>query len=472
MSGSELPHRLRRAQWGIAVAASVAAPSAGDEQPGGATVGVEPSAHADRWGRDVRAVVGAAPTGRRAVLGWPHLQPEGPGTWDGSALDRCDRWLDSVLDAGLRPSLSLVHLDLPSWTEDAGGWLSRDTAFRFADFAGEMGRRFGDRVARWVTVADMAAPSVGDYVAGMWPPGRGLGVAGLPALHHVMLGHGLALRALRGAGVRGEVGGGLPLLGGYAATGDPWDRMALERFETWSTRLFLDPLLLGRHMVPEDGVSPVDATGCVRPGDMEIIATPQDVLGLSWFAPCRVTAPENLPVVLPPRNSFWALNDVNRLLVRLGFAVAPFDEVATTAYGWPIMPEGLADVLSAVHDIYGDLLPPLHITDVGMGDMDTPGPLAEVEHKRRTLFGARLSWLAGVLADGVDIRGYEYWSVTDNLEWVMRYARLYGSAVSEGEPVPQPPIPMDWVRGAAFAGPAPVTDAPKLVLCPAPGPSR
>ncbi|MGA5704129.1 glycoside hydrolase family 1 protein [Peterkaempfera bronchialis] len=452
------------------MAASIAAPPTGGERMGAVVGGVEPSAYADRWSRDVRAVVGVAPTGRRAVLGWPHVQPEGPGTWDAAALDRCDRWLDAVLAAGLRPSLSLVHLDLPSWIEDAGGWLARDTAFRFADFADEMGRRFGDRVTRWVTVADMAAVSVSDYVAGMCPPGRGLGAAGLPALHHMLLGHGLALRALRGAGVRGEVGGGLPLMGGYAATGDPWDRIALERFESWTNRLFLDPLLLGRHMVPEDGVSPVDATGCVRPGDMEIIATPQDVLGLSWFAPCRVTTPENLPVVLPPRSSFWALNDVNRLLVRLGFALTPFDEVATTAYGWPIMPEGLADVLSAVHDIYGDLLPPLHITDVGMGDMDTPGPLPEVERKRRSLFGSRLSWLADVLADGMDIRGYEYWSVTDNLEWVVRYARLYGAAVCEGEPVPQPPIPMDWVRGAAFAEPGPVgaVGASRMVLCPPP----
>jgi beta-glucosidase len=331
--------------------------------------------------------------------------------------------------------------------------LSRETALRFADYAAAMGDRFGDRVARWITSTDLVAPAVAECVAGMQPTGHGLGASGLPAVHHLLLAGGLAGLALQGAGVVGEVGTTVTLYGGYPATDDPWDRIAVERLESWGTRLFLDPMLLGEHMTTEDGRSPVEESGCVRPGDLEIISTAQDVLGLSWHLPLRVTAPENLPGVLPVLGCFQALNDVNRLLMSLGFAVVPFDKVETNSYGWPIVPEGLADALASLSDLYGDRLPPLSIIDNGMSDPDGGRDGAEdaaSQARRRAMLAARLSWLARVMACGVDVRGYEYWSVLDNLEHKLRYSQLYGVAVPEGEPLPQPPIPRDWSHADAF----------------------
>ena len=156
---------------------------------------------------------------------------------------------------------------------------------------------------------------------------------------------------------------------------------------------------------------------------------------------------------LPAAHCQSALNEVNRLLVGLGFAIIPFDDVETTAYGWPILPEGLADAVAGLHDLYGELLPPLSVIDNGMGDLDPiDGTGPPEEARRRALLRARLSWLARVMAHGVDVCGYEYWSVLDNLEAKFRYTQLYAMAVPDHEPPPRPAMPSDWVHRGAFAG--------------------
>ncbi|MFC4503439.1 MULTISPECIES: family 1 glycosylhydrolase [Streptomyces] len=443
MSDGSLHESLRGVDWGVATADTLAAPPPHRLERGG---------HFRQWTDDIRQVVGVVPDTHRMVAGWPRLQPDGPGSWDRAALDRCDRALDAMLARGTRPGLTLVHQTLPPWLDDSGGWLARDTAEHFAAYAAELGRRFGDRVERWITSTDLASPTLADHVAGLYPPSRGIGRDGLRSVHHILLGNGLALQALRAAGASGRLGTTVTLVGGYAATDDPFDRLALERLESWTNRIFLDPMLLGTHMVTEDDVSPVEATGCVHPGDLETIATAQDVLGLSWHTPFRVTAPENLPRVLPARKCPGTLNEVNRLLAGLGFAIIPFDDVETTAYGWPILPEGLADAVAGLCDLYDELLPPLSVIDNGMGDLDLVDDTGHADGaRRRSLLRARLTWLARLMDRGVDVCGYEYWSVLDNLEAKLRYTRLYAMAVPDHEPPPRPEMPSDWVHGGAFA---------------------
>ena len=138
---------------------------------------------------------------------------------------------------------------------------------------------------------------------------------------------------------------------------------------------------------------------------------------------------------------------MNRLLVGLGFAIVPFEDVETTAYGWPIIPEGLADAVAGLYELYGDALPPLSVIDNGMGDLDLVDATGRSDDdRRRALLRARLSWLAGLTAAGVEVCGYEYWSVLDNLEAKFRYTRLYAMAVPDHEAPPRPPMPSDWLQ--------------------------
>lgn len=444
MRGSALRNRLHGIDWGVSTAAVISAPTAS-----GSPLDMYTD-HAHRWLDDVDATFAATPSSFRAVAGWGHLQPDGPGSWDAAALDRCDRVLDFFAEAGMRPALTLLHLDMPQWVDDGGGWLARDTASHFADYAYELGRRFGDRVSRWTTVGEMPQAVI-DHVAGMYHLDRGAGVTGLSALHHLLLGSGLAIQALRAGDASARVGASTLLMGGYAATQDPADRLALEQLETWAHRLFLDPMLHGVHLVTDSGNCPVADTGCVRPGDMEAIATPQDALGLWWHVPTRVAAPENLLRVLSPHDRFRALNELNSLLALLGFTLIPMDDVETTVYGWPVVPEALADAVAALYDLYDDALPPLYIVDNGMCDVEPEADAPDATARRRTRLTNQLSWLASLMDQGVEVRGYEYWSILDNLEQKFRYSRLYGVAVPDREHLPQPQIPYDWVHEGAFA---------------------
>ncbi|MEU6748281.1 family 1 glycosylhydrolase [Spirillospora sp. NPDC046719] len=445
MRSSDLRTAFRGVDWSVSTAAALAAPE--DMSSGPASSGP-----ARQWSLDLATVVGEVSPSPQVIVGWPHLQPEGPGSWDSAALDRCDRRLDLLLEQGDRPGLTLLHVDMPAWVDVSDGWLNRDTALRFADFAAEIAERFGDRVHRWTTVSDLLVHSIADYVAGMLPTGRGVGMRGLVALHHVLLGAGLATRAIKSADDGAEVGTAMTLVGGYAATDDLADRVALNHMECWAYRLFLDPLLLGRHMADENDRSPVEETGCVRDGDMAVISASLDELGLVWHVPSRVAAPENLPKLLPVRQCFSALNDANRVLAPLGFVLAPMEEVKTTAYGWPIVPEGLADAVAALYEIYGDALPPLRVIDNGMWDLGAADALAD-DRERRPALTAQLTWLAQVMGEGVEVRGYEYWSLADNAAWKLGYTRHYAMAADAGRYPPQPTIPFDWVHQEVFGGP-------------------
>jgi beta-glucosidase len=181
----------------------------------------------------------------------------------------------------------------------------------------------------------------------------------------------------------------------------------------------------------------------VRPGDLELISAPQDVLYLTWYAPIRVTTPQNLPLLLPAESCYQALNEVNRLLVKLGFALVPFDGVETGRHGWPVLPEALADALAGLAGYYGSRLPPVRIVDNGMGDA-SGGAV-----RRRAVLASRLGWLARLVERGVPVRGYEYWSLVDNLPWLRRYARLY--SISDPAASAGSLEPGDWTRSGAFA---------------------
>jgi beta-glucosidase len=213
--------------------------------------------------------------------------------------------------------------------------------------------------------------------------------------------------------------------------------------------------LLGRHHAHDGGVPLLERLGCVQPGDLEIIAQPLDVLALSWHESNRITVPENLPMLLPADRCFGPLNDVNRLLAPLGFVVAPFDDVETNRFGWPIIPEGLADALSSLQLRYDSALPALHIIDNGMGDLAMNEDACDSD-RYCTFLGRRIAWLGRAITDGLDVRGYEYWSVLDNWDWKANYARQYARSVSSSESEILPPLPQDWTGPAAqFLLPAP-----------------
>ena len=136
----------------------------------------------------------------RFSISWPRVQPEGSGRFNAAGLDFYDRLIDRLLAAGISPMATLYHWDTPLPLEHRGGWMNRSTAERFAEYSAAAGKRFGDRVAQWVTLNEPASVTLNGYALGVHAPGRGLLFDALPSVRHQLLGHGLAVQALRAAG--------------------------------------------------------------------------------------------------------------------------------------------------------------------------------------------------------------------------------------------------------------------------------
>ena len=241
--------------------------------------------HVHRVDEDVALVAGLGVDAYRFSIAWPRVQPTGTGPASTSGLELYDRLVDGLLAAGVEPLPTLFHWDTPLELEQAGGWLSRDTARRFADYAEIVADRLGDRVGHWITINEPREVTMLGYALGTHAPGRQLLFDALPAAHHLLLGHGLAAQALRAAGA-GSVGVALSHEPVVVVGEDAADREAAELYDLLNNRLFADPLLLGSYP---------DGFADLMPGpvteDLTVIGTPVDWYGVNYYSPAFIGAP-------------------------------------------------------------------------------------------------------------------------------------------------------------------------------------
>lgn len=355
--------------------------------------------HYHRYGEDVALIAGLGAGAYRFSVSWPRVLSPG-------GLDFYDRLVDALCAAGVQPVPTLFHWDTPLSVEEAGGWLKRDTASLFADHAVRVADRIGDRVQKWITLNEPAEHTLLGHALGQHAPGRQLLFDALPAAHHQLLAHGLAVRALRAAGAT-DIGIANSHGPTWPASDDPADREAADFYDVLLNRLFADPLLLGAY--PE-------GIGDLMPGDVDadlkVIAEPVDWYGINFYQPTKVGAPltsgdatEFSGLTLPPE---------------LPFSPREIEGYPVTDFGWPVVPEALTELLLAFRDRYGDRLPPLVITENGCSyeGVDDQERIAYLDGHLRALHRA--------LEAGVDVRGYFVWSLMDNFEWAEGYARRFG----------------------------------------------
>jgi beta-glucosidase len=363
--------------------------------------------HYHRYSEDVGLMARLGAQGYRFSIAWPRIQPTGSGAVNGAGLAFYDRLVDELLAHGIAPMATLYHWDLPQAQESApngsgGGWLSRDTAERFAEYAALVGARLADRVAHWVPVNEPNVASLLGYALGMHAPGKALMFDALPAAHHLLLGHGLAVSALRDAGAEavGTANNHAPM---WPATDSEQDRAAAELFDTVWNRIFADPILLGRY--PEGfeelmGSSSLDE-------DLAAISTPLDFYGVNYYNPMCVAAPADPASAMP-------------------FDQREITGHPTTDFGWPVVPDGLRELLVLLAERYPDL-PPVMITENGCSYATGPDEHGVVDDQARIDYlDGHLRAVATAIDQGVDVRGYYCWSLLDNFEWTEGYTQRFG----------------------------------------------
>ena len=360
--------------------------------------------HYHRYGEDLDILKRLGVDAYRFSIAWPRVMDEA-GKPNARGIDFYKRLLDGLGERGIRTFVTLYHWDLPQHLEDRGGWLNRETAYRFADYADLMSRELaghGD-VAAWTTHNEPWCSAYLGYGDGHHAPGLKSTRWAAQAMHHLLLGHGLALPALRANAPQALHGLVTNVAPGYADTDTPEDRDAASLFETFQNRWVMDPLLKGEY--PADmwrlwkGCEPL-----VLAGDMDIIRRPIDYLGLNFYsrAVLRSTGPDTIEWTRHP-------------------------EVERTTMDWEVYPQGLQDLLEAFKREYADALPPIYITENGMSSHDTVGAGGEVDDlQRQAYLKGHFAACSRAMQNGVDVRGYFIWSLLDNFEWAFGYERRFG----------------------------------------------
>ncbi|MGW8763390.1 GH1 family beta-glucosidase [Streptomyces sp. NPDC055815] len=369
--------------------------------------------HYHRVDEDVALMRRLGVTDYRFSIAWPRVQPTGRGPAVRKGLDFYRRLTDTLLEAGIRPVATLYHWDLPQEREDAGGWPHRETAYRFAEYAGITAEALGDRVATWTTLNEPWCAAFLGYGQGVHAPGRTSDLAALRAAHHLNLAHGLAARALRGAlPGSAEVSLTLNLHAVRARSQAPEDLDAARRIDAVGNRIFLDPVFHGR--LPEDLVrdtASVTDWSFVRDGDLATAAAPIDSLGINYYSPAVVGAGTS------ESPSPWAGAERH---VRFEPLPGP-----RTAMDWPVDADGLYELLVRLRDELPGV--PLVITENGAAYDDYADPSGNVKDPERVAYlHAHLAAVHRALADGADVRGYFLWSLLDNFEWAYGYSKRFG----------------------------------------------
>lgn len=358
--------------------------------------------HVARWRDDVAIIKSLGVDAYRFSIAWGRVI-RADGSINRAGLQFYVDLVDELQRQGIQSHVTLYHWDLPQYLEDRGGWLNRDTAFRFAEYAEVIGRALGNKVSSYATLNEPFCSAYLSYEAGIHAPGHKNRQQGRQAAHHLLLAHGLALPILRQHAPAAQHGIVLNFSPCHPASDSAEDRKAAATAHAYHNLWYLQPLLqrsypdllheLAAHEQPQ-----------IEPGDMDIIAQQLDFLGVNYYTRTVFRAKNNWFSDVPPQAS----------------ATKPL-----TCMGWEVYPHGLTEILVELKRTFANL-PPIYITENGAAFPDHIVNGAINDQARIDYYQSHLLAVHDCIEAGVTINGYFAWSLLDNFEWAEGYTKRFG----------------------------------------------
>jgi beta-glucosidase len=361
--------------------------------------------HYHRWRADVALMRELGLQSYRFSISWSRVLPEGRGAVNQRGVDFYSSLIDELLDHGIQPNVTLFHWDLPLALDDRGGWLNRDIAGWFGDYAVLMYQTFGDRVPMWATLNEPWVVMDGGYMHGVHAPGHRDWRAAPVVAHNLLRAHATGVQAFRAEASTGSIGVVVNLEPKYPASESPADLAAVARADAYMNRHFLDPIFLGSY--PDELY---DIYGNAWPdhpaADLALMREPIDFLGINYY---KRSVTRDDPSALPVREGS-----------------VPQPQHVHTELGWEVYPPALTRTLLWVHERYGNL--PLYITENGAAFADPEHAVDDVvnDPQRIAYLRDHLQAAADAIAAGVNLRGYYVWSLLDNYEWAEGFTKRFG----------------------------------------------
>jgi beta-glucosidase len=356
--------------------------------------------HYHRYNEDLDLIKWLGVNAYRFSIAWPRIFPQGAGSPNQAGIDFYDRLIDGALERGITPWPTLYHWDLPQALEDKGGWNSRATSERFAEYAHLMAEKFGDRVKNWTTLNEPFCSAWLGYLYGVMAPGIKDLQTAINASHHLLLGHGLATQAIRSVASDLRVGIVLNLTPAIPLNDN--DELAAKYADGFDNRWYADPVFKGSY--PQDIVEGFGKEVPIHAGDMQSISAPLDFLGINFYTRQTVTLDESAKP--------------------LPYRPVMVDGVERTAMGWEVHPESLTNIIMRVHRDYAPK--EIYITENGSA-WDDSVINDKVDDSRRVSYLERhLDAMLAAKAQGAPVNGYFAWSLMDNFEWAFGYSKRFG----------------------------------------------
>ncbi|MCB5226540.1 beta-glucosidase [Alishewanella sp. 16-MA] len=355
--------------------------------------------HVARWRDDIELIAGLGVDAYRFSIAWGRVINR-DGSINEAGLAFYQQLLDALQAKKIKAFVTLYHWDLPQYLEDHGGWLNRNTAYKFAEYTDIVTKAFGDKVYSYATLNEPFCSAYLSYEAGIHAPGFQNRQQGRQAAHHLLLAHGLAMRVLRKNAPHAKNGIVLNFSPCHPASNSAADVRAAEMADQYHNQWYLQPLLEGSYP-PLLAELATDEQPLRVDGDMAIIAEPIDFLGVNYYTRTVYRANEK----------GW-------------FSDVPPTTPPLTDMGWEIYPKGLTEILLALHQRY--TLPPIYITENGAAMPDSLLQDKVADQHRVDYFQQHLQATEDAIKAGVDIQGYFAWSLMDNFEWAEGYAKRFG----------------------------------------------
>ncbi len=354
--------------------------------------------HFHLWQQDIAMIQSLGVDCYRLSIAWPRIMPN-DGIVNPEGLAFYERIIDECHARGMTVSVTLYHWDLPQYLEDKGGWLNRETAYKFAEYAEVVSRHFGDKIDAYATLNEPFVSAFLGYRWGEHAPGIKGEKEGFCASHHLMLAHGLAMPKLRAHAPNAKCGVVFNAAPSYPHTES--DTKAAEYAELEGNYWFIDPVLKGEY--------PAEVLEKRKPfipmilkGDLEIISAPVDFIGINYYS----------------RNvmRFNSQDEVEKV---------PQPQAEKTYIGWEVYPQGLTDLMVRLKDRYHNL-PPIFITENGAAGEDNLVDGKVDDEQRVRYLQSHLLAVDNAIKAGVNIQGYFVWSLMDNFEWAFGYTQRFG----------------------------------------------
>ncbi len=336
----------------------------------------------------------------RFSIAWPRIITDLEGTINMAGIDYYIRLCKELRSHGIQSVATLYHWDLPQYLEDRGGWDNRETAYAFEYYAKVIFEHLGAHVDMWITLNEPFCAAYLGYREGIHAPGYKDPKKAYNAVHHLNLAHGLAMKAYRRTGLTAPIGTVLNPSIPRPATRRAEDQRAADIARAFDTDIFLTPLFGQGY--PEQALKTFNITLPIKEGDMAIIATPVDFIGINYYQEYAVVYDEETPLHHRPV-PVWQ---------------------RTTNQGWPIVPYGLNRILSYFKEVTGNI--PLYVTENGCAGDDELTEGRVHDHFRCEYINEHLAACKRAIDEGVNLKGYFAWSLLDNFEWSWGYSRRFG----------------------------------------------